>query len=86
MRSKIVETLIVITLIPVFPVVVTWYLPWEKWVPKWIPKKVIGPYLVYCAFGAWYFALPTWSVVIVAVFGIGVTVSAFSEARTTSSK
>ena len=69
MRNRAVETLVVISLLPVFPVLATWYLPWEKWVTKWIPKKIIGPYLIYCAFGAWYFALPLWSVALVSALG-----------------
>ena len=86
MRNKLVETIIVISLLPVFPVIATRFLPWEKWVPKWIPNKVIGPYLLYCAFAAWYFTMPIWTVTLVAALGIGVSVAAIAESRDTSSK
>ena len=34
---------IVIPLIPRAPVVITWWLPWESWIPKKIPQYVLGP-------------------------------------------
>jgi O-antigen ligase len=51
----IVDVLVFIPLIPAIPVIATWFLPWERWIPKRIPKKIIGPYLLYCAFALWYF-------------------------------
>jgi len=52
LRNKVVETIIIISLLPVFPVIVTWFLPWERWVPKWLPNKIIGPYLLFCGVSA----------------------------------
>jgi hypothetical protein len=44
-ESKVptVDVLIVIPLIPRAPVVITWWLPWESWIPKKIPQYVLGP-------------------------------------------
>ncbi len=78
---KILDVLILIPLIPALPVVVTWFLPWERWIPRKVPKKIIGPYLLYCAFGEWYFKMPWWSVVMVSLLGIGVSVMALVESK-----
>ena len=76
MSVKTLDVIVFIPLIPALPVLATWYLPWERWIPRTIPKKVIGPYLLYCAFGAWYFEMPWWIVVLVAICGIGVCFAA----------
>lgn len=55
---KTLDVLVFIPLIPALPVLATWYLPWERWIPTKLSKSVIGPYLLYCAFGAWYFKMP----------------------------
>jgi hypothetical protein len=54
------DVLITIPLIPLFPVLATWWLPWERWLPSKIPKWILGPYLVYAAFAAWHFDMPWW--------------------------
>ncbi len=72
MSLKPLDVLVFTPLIPVLPAVVTWYLPWERWIPKWLPRKVIGPYLLYCAFGAWYFNMPWWFVLLVGIWGTAI--------------
>jgi hypothetical protein len=63
------------------PILVTWYLPWERWVPSKVSKSIIGPYLLYCAFAAWYFKMPPWLVVVVSLCGVIVCVIAVFEKK-----
>ncbi len=74
------DIVVFIPLIPALPVIVTWWLPWERWVPKWIPMYVVGPYLLYAAFAEWYFDLPWWSVGLVAIGGVAACGKAISDA------
>lgn len=80
-RTGTLDVLMFISLAPVMPVLATWFLPWERWIPKFVSNKVLGPYLIYCAFGAWYFGMPTWFIVVVLLFGIGVSAVALSEIK-----
>jgi hypothetical protein len=73
------DTLVFIPLIPALPVFATWFLPWEKRIPAKVPKIVIGPYLLYCAFGAWYFKWPWWGVTMILGFGVFVSAAAVIE-------
>jgi hypothetical protein len=71
---KTLDVVVFIPLIPAIPVIATWFLPWEKWIPARVPTRVLGPYLLYCAFGTWYFKEPWWCVTIIlglAVFACG---------------
>jgi len=76
---KPLDVLVFIPLIPVLPVVALWFLPWESWVARKVPRKVIGPYVVYCAFAAWYFKMPWWAVLMVFLAGIVVFLMTFVE-------
>ena len=58
-----------------------WPLPWERWVPKLLPKKIIGPYLFYCAFAVRHFKQPWWSVSFVALWGVTVSAMAIFDLR-----
>jgi hypothetical protein len=80
-ESKVstVDVLILIPLIPLTPVVITWWLPWESWIPKKVPKYVLGPYLLYAAFAAWHFKLDPFVVILLAIFGSVGLVSAFLD-------
>jgi hypothetical protein len=76
----------VLVLIPVVPVLVlapTWWLPWERWlkVEEW-PARLLGPYLLYCAFAAWHFRLHWWAVLSVLAGGVLVTAWAAHDALT----
>ena len=75
------KILIFIPLIPALPVLATWFLPWERWIPRIVPKKIIGPYLLYCTFAAWYFKMPWWTVLIFGAFGAVVSAIAFYETK-----
>lgn len=70
MSPKIVDVLIFIPLIPAVPVIATWFLPWERWIPKRIPKTIIGPYLLYGSFAAWHFRMSSWFILLLAAWGI----------------
>jgi hypothetical protein len=72
-----IDVVLLIPLIPAAPVLITPFLPWERWIP-WgkIPKGVLGPYLVYGAFVAWHFGLGWWFVLAVAAVGMVLSVIA----------
>ncbi|MGB7845020.1 MAG: hypothetical protein WBL63_05345 [Candidatus Acidiferrum sp.] len=74
------DVLILIPLIPVAPVVITWWLPWERWIP-WdeFPKSLLGPYVLYAAFAAWHFKLAWWEVAILVLAGTVLSVIAVIE-------
>ena len=67
------DVLVAIPVIPAVPLLLTWFLPWERWVWSRLPGKFLGPYLFYCTFAAWYFKLPWWSVMIVGAWGVGIS-------------
>jgi hypothetical protein len=80
--ANTVDVLIFIPLIPAIPVIATWFLPWESWIPRRVPNKIIGPYLLYCAFAVWHFKEPGWLILGIAVWGIVVCVVAvFDEQK-----
>jgi hypothetical protein len=79
--ARTVDVLIFIPLIPAIPAVAFWFLPWEDWIPKIIPKTIIGPYLLYCAFAIWHFKQPWWFVSMVGLVGIAVSAVAIFDLR-----
>lgn len=81
MSAKTVDVLIFVPLIPAIPVIAFWVLPWERWIPKIISNKVIGPYLLYCTFAIWHFNQPRWIVSMVGLVGIGVAAAAIFDLR-----
>ncbi|HYM78930.1 MAG TPA: hypothetical protein VE377_23355 [Candidatus Dormibacteraeota bacterium] len=79
------DVLIAIPVIPLAPMVITWWLPWERWIP-WgkLPKLVLGPYVVYAGFAAWHFHSSNWFVLIMIVAGAILTImGAVEEAPAT---
>ncbi len=50
------DWLILAPAVPVIPILATWWLPWERWIP-WarLPKAVTGPYALYLFFVAFHF-------------------------------
>ena len=79
MKPSAIDVLIAIPVLPLLPVIVTWFLPWEDWLPKRIPKFVLGPYLFYAAFAAWHFNFGFWTVFLTVVIGVGVLFAAVVE-------
>ena len=77
--KSITDVLIAIPVLPLLPVLATWFLPWETWIPKEIPKFVLGPYFLYAAFAAWHFKFGFWTVSLAIVWGLVVSVAAIVE-------
>ncbi len=84
MSASTVDVLILIPLIPAIPVLALWPLPWENWIPKLIPKAIIGVYLLYGAFAIWHFKQPWWIVALVGLVGIEVSAAAIFDLRKAS--
>ena len=78
---SLVDWLILIPAIPLAPFIITWWLPWERWVP-WgkIPKPIGIPYLWYMVGVAWHFRLHWWAILCFAVTALIVTISTFVDA------
>jgi len=75
-----IDVLILLPLIPLGLVVVTWWLPWERFfglVP--LNLRVLGPYLLYAAFAAWHFKLAPWQIFLVGATGTGCCVAALVD-------
>lgn len=83
MSARTLDVLLFIPLIPAIPVVAFWPLPWERWIPKLVPEKIIGPYLLYCAFAIWHFKQSRWGVLMIGLMGIGVSAAAIFDLRKT---
>jgi hypothetical protein len=76
-----VDVLIFIPLIPAIPVIATWFLPWERWIPDKIANKIIGPYLLYCAFAIWHFKQLWWAVLLAGLMGFAISTAAIFDLR-----
>ena len=81
MNAKALDVLVFIPLIPALPVAATWFLPWERWIARKIPRSILGPYLIYCSFAVWHFKFHLWFVAFVAFWGISLTTAAAWSAR-----
>ena len=81
MSANTADILLFIPLIPAIPVIAFWVLPWERWIPKIISNKIIGPYLLYCAFAIWHFKQPWWIVSLVGLWGMTVSAMAILDLR-----
>lgn len=55
LRPSAADVIVAIPVQPLLPVIATWFLPWEDWIPKKVPKMILGSYLLYAAFAAWHF-------------------------------
>jgi hypothetical protein len=75
----VVDGLILAPLIPAVPIIITWWLPWEKWLWDKVPKKVLGPYLWYGTFVAWHFKLHWWAILGFAIWALIVSIAAINE-------
>jgi hypothetical protein len=77
-----IDVLILLPIVPLLPIAITWWLPWEKWI-RWgqLPKKLLGPYLLYVAFALWHFKFDWWAPLIPLAFGTGVCIAATWEAK-----
>jgi hypothetical protein len=73
------DVIVFVPLVPAMPVIATWWLPWERWLPEYVPKEILGPYLLYASFAAWYFAMPWWVALVALVFGAVLSAIAIVE-------
>jgi hypothetical protein len=49
-----VDFFLLLPLVPVIPILATWWLPWECWLWKHLPKGFLGAYLLYCSVVLWH--------------------------------
>jgi hypothetical protein len=79
------DVLIAFPVIPLIPLFITWWLPWERWIP-WgkLPKIVLGPYVLYVALAAWHFRVGGWYVLIVTIAGLILTIMGAVETAPTT--
>ena len=65
------DWLIIVPLLPLAPVVIIWWLPWERWIPwsKFQPIH-LGLYFVYATFACFHFFGREWVVLGPLVFAI----------------
>jgi len=74
------DVLILVPVLPLAPILITWWLPWEKWIP-WgkLPKAILGPYVLYLSFAAWHFGLSKWLVFLALTTGAVLSIIAILE-------
>lgn len=77
-----VDVLILVPLVPIAPLLVTWWLPWERFLFENVPQKISGPYLLYASFAAWHFKLELWAVILIGAVGGGCCVAALVKEYT----
>jgi len=78
-----IDWLIVAPAVPVAPIFVTWWLPWETWIP-WakLPKALLGPYALYLFFVGCHFDEHLghlWYYIWLAIAGVFLSVTAVIE-------
>ena len=76
-----VDFLVLMPVIPALPVLATWWLPWERWIPWLRFSHVLGPFVLYGAFAAWYFGIAWWAVLVFAIGGAALTLFAVIAIR-----
>ena len=82
-RNVYIDWLILAPAIPVAPIAITWWLPWERWIP-WgrLPKAFLGPYALYLFFVAYHFDddfRHWWYYIWLAIAGVIVSIMAVIE-------
>jgi hypothetical protein len=81
---SLADWLIVAPAIPAAPIAITWWLPWERWIP-WskLPKAFLGPYTLYLWFVFYHFddnfSHNWWKYIWLAITGIILSVKAVFE-------
>src|SRR6266536_4254086 len=80
MAMTALDWLIAAPCIPLIPILITVWLPWERWIP-WgkLPKAALGPYLMYSSFVAWHFDFGAFLAVVVFIPGAVVSILGISE-------
>jgi hypothetical protein len=86
MPISLLDITILIPLAPLLLAVITWWHPSERGVLDTVPKHVLGPYLLFAAFAAWHFSFPWWTVLMVALIGVVLSVGATLEKTETPNR
>lgn len=63
------DTVLVVTLLPAVAILISWWLPWEKWLFERVARMIAGPYFLYCTLVLWHLHAPWWAVVAAALVG-----------------
>ena len=79
LSMTVVDWLILVPVIPAIPIIITWWLPWEGWLWKKVPKKILAIYLCYMTFVAWHFELQWWAVLGLGIWALIVVLETFKE-------
>jgi hypothetical protein len=77
----VVDWLILVPVIPAAPIIITWWLPWERWLWDKVPKKILGLYLFYMTFVAWHFEFHWWVVLGLGIWALIVVLETFKVAN-----
>lgn len=80
------DTVLVITLLPVVAIVISWWLPWEKWLFERLARMIAGPYFLYCALVLWHLQAPWWAVVAATIFGAILSALAVRDRSTSGAR
>jgi hypothetical protein len=73
------DVVLLVPLIPVLAILISWWLPWELWLIERVPRKIAGPYCLYCALVLWHFQARWWFIALAAVVGAGLMAVAIIE-------
>jgi hypothetical protein len=74
--KRLIDIALILPFLPLAPFLLVWWLPWERWVSRRVPKWFLGPYILYGALAAAHFHQHLWCVLGLAVVGTGVSASA----------
>lgn len=72
------DVVLVATLLPAMVILISWWLPWEKWLFQRPARIIGGPYFLYCTVVLWHLQAPRWAVTGVAILG-GILCGAIRE-------
>jgi hypothetical protein len=73
------DVVILLPLLPALAILISWWLPWERWLWKRFPKMISGPYFLYCAFVLWHFQARWWFIALAVGVGAVLIVGATIE-------
>lgn len=78
------DVVLLATLAPAMAIVISWWLPWERWLFQRLARMIAGPYCLYCAVVIWHFQARWWAIAMVAILGAILCGLAIRERRRAS--
>ena len=66
-------------ILPLFPIFITWWLPWERWLLLKVSIKIQASLCCYLAFVAWHFKLHWGFILLSALVGLALSIKALKE-------